>query len=146
MKHIAQQILAQMLDSSRKLWNRWMMWSLDIIEAERNFLNDFDEELFSERIDKVIVEGNQQLLVRLKNGLELSKAIERTAQWQTKETFLSDAVWSWKDRSTFPRSRSCGMDIPKIYERYLDIDEPGELVLQSSNDMWFSAEICCVEK
>ena len=41
-------------------------------------LNNFDEELFGDLIDMVIVDSNEQLRFRLKNGLELVETIERT--------------------------------------------------------------------
>ncbi len=40
----------------------------------------FDEELFCELVDKIIVESNERLWFRLKNGLELRESIERTVR------------------------------------------------------------------
>ena len=44
------------------------------------WLETFDEELFCELIDKVIVESNTKIRFRLKNGLELPETIERTVR------------------------------------------------------------------
>ena len=43
-------------------------------------LDSFDEELFCELIDKIIVESNIRIRFRLKNGLELPESIERMAR------------------------------------------------------------------
>ena len=43
-------------------------------------LESFDEELFCELIDKIIVESNTRIRFRLKNGLELPETIERTVR------------------------------------------------------------------
>ena len=51
-----------------------------VIEAGPDFLDEFDAELFGELIDKVIVESNERLRFRLKNGLELAERIERTVR------------------------------------------------------------------
>ena len=40
-------------------------------------LDSFDEELFCELIDRIIVESNTRIRFRLKNGLELPESIER---------------------------------------------------------------------
>lgn len=53
---------------------------LDILDAGPDFLECFDEELFCELVDKIIVESNERLWFRLKNGLELPEAIERTVR------------------------------------------------------------------
>lgn len=53
---------------------------LDAINAGPAMLESFDEELFCELIDKVIVESNTKIRFRLKNGLELPEAIERTVR------------------------------------------------------------------
>ena len=50
---------------------------LDTIQAGPAMLESFDEELFCELIDKIIVESNTRIRFRLKNGLELPEAIER---------------------------------------------------------------------
>ena len=51
---------------------------MEILDAGPDILNNFDEELFGDLIDMVIVDSNEQLRFRLKNGLELVEAIERT--------------------------------------------------------------------
>lgn len=51
---------------------------MDILDAGPDFLDTFDAELFGELVDKIIVDSNEQLRFRLKNGLELTETIERT--------------------------------------------------------------------
>lgn len=51
---------------------------MEILDAGPDILNNFDEELFGDLIDMVIVDSNEQLRFRLKNGLELVETIERT--------------------------------------------------------------------
>lgn len=53
---------------------------LETIEAGPEVLEAFDEELFCELIDKIIVESNVKIRFRLKNGLELPETIERTVR------------------------------------------------------------------
>jgi len=53
---------------------------LDVISTGPAMLESFDEELFCELIDKIIVESNTKIRFRLKNGLELPEAIERTVR------------------------------------------------------------------
>ena len=53
---------------------------LDAINAGPTVLECFDEELFCELIDKIIVESDTKIRFRLKNGLELPEAIERTVR------------------------------------------------------------------
>ena len=53
---------------------------IEILEHEPDFTDGFDEELFGELIDKIIVERNDRLIFRLKNGLELTESIERTVR------------------------------------------------------------------
>lgn len=43
-------------------------------------LTEFDAELFDELIDRIIVEDHHQLRFRLRNGLELTEAMERTVR------------------------------------------------------------------
>ena len=50
---------------------------LETINAGPVMLESFDEELFCELIDKIIVESNTRIRFRLKNGLELPDTIER---------------------------------------------------------------------
>lgn len=44
------------------------------------YLDSFDEELFCELVDKIIVESNTRIRFRLTNGLELAESIERTVR------------------------------------------------------------------
>ena len=44
------------------------------------YLDAFDEELFCELIDKIILQSNTKIRFRLKNGLELPESIERTVR------------------------------------------------------------------
>ena len=53
---------------------------LEILETGPEFLEAFDEELFSELVAKIIVEHNECLRFRLVNGLELTETIERTVR------------------------------------------------------------------
>lgn len=53
---------------------------IDILEAGPDFLDTFDAELFGELVDKIIVDSNEQLRFRLRNGLELTETIERTVR------------------------------------------------------------------
>jgi len=43
-------------------------------------LENFDEELFCELIDKIIVESSMKIRFRLNNGMELPEHIERTVR------------------------------------------------------------------
>lgn len=51
---------------------------IEVIETGPDFLDEFDGELFGELIDRIIVESNERLRFRLKNGLELAESIKRT--------------------------------------------------------------------
>jgi len=53
---------------------------IESLECGPEFLPYFDAELFGELVDKVIVESNERLKFRLRNGLELSETIERTVR------------------------------------------------------------------
>lgn len=53
---------------------------LEILENGPEILETFDGELFSELVEKVIVESNESLRFRLINGLELTESIERTVR------------------------------------------------------------------
>ena len=53
---------------------------IEILESGPEFLDIFDEVLFSELVEKIIVESNEKIWFRLKNGLELPEAIERTVR------------------------------------------------------------------
>ena len=51
---------------------------MDALEDGPDFLDSFDAELFDALVEKIIVDNNERLRFRLKNGLELTEQIERT--------------------------------------------------------------------
>ena len=51
---------------------------MDVLTDGPDFLDRFDAELFDALVDKIIVDSNERLRFRLKNGLELAEQIERT--------------------------------------------------------------------
>ena len=51
---------------------------MDVLEDGPDFLDSFDVELFDALVEKIIVDSNERLRFRLKNGLELTEQIERT--------------------------------------------------------------------
>ena len=51
---------------------------MDVLEDGPDFLDSFDAELFDALVEKIIVDSNECLRFRLKNGLELTEQIERT--------------------------------------------------------------------
>ena len=51
---------------------------MDALTDGPDFLEQFDAELFDALVDKIIVDSNERLRFRLKNGLELAEQIERT--------------------------------------------------------------------
>ena len=53
---------------------------MEILDAGPDFLDDFVAELFGELVEKIIVDSNEQLRFRLKNGLELPEVIEGTVR------------------------------------------------------------------
>ncbi len=53
---------------------------LEILETGPDFLEEFDEELLHELVDKVIIESQTQIRFRLINALELPERIERTVR------------------------------------------------------------------
>ena len=53
---------------------------MDVLMECPDTTDSFNEELFCELIDKIIVESNTRIRFRLKNGLELPEAIERTVR------------------------------------------------------------------
>lgn len=53
---------------------------IEILQCGPDYLDSFDEELFHELIDKIIVESNDRIRFRLANGLELPEDIERTVR------------------------------------------------------------------
>ena len=53
---------------------------IKIIDEGPDFMDSFHEELFGELVEIIKVENNECLRFRLKNGLEISDAIERTVR------------------------------------------------------------------
>jgi hypothetical protein len=53
---------------------------MEILESGPDVLDTFDAGLFDDLIEKIIVDSNEQLRFRLKNGLELAESIERTVR------------------------------------------------------------------
>ena len=51
---------------------------LDVLESGPDWLETFDEEIFNELIEKIVVLDNETLHFRLLNGLEIPEKIERT--------------------------------------------------------------------
>lgn len=51
-----------------------------ILSSGPDMLDIFDAELFSQLIDKIIIDSNTSLRFRLKNGLELRETMERTVR------------------------------------------------------------------
>ena len=51
---------------------------MDALTDGPYFLDSFDAELFDALVEKIIVDNNERLWFRLKNGLELPEQIERT--------------------------------------------------------------------
>lgn len=50
---------------------------VEVLEDGPEYLDGFDEKLFCELIDKIIVQSNTKIRFQLKNGLELTETIER---------------------------------------------------------------------
>ena len=59
-----------MIDRTREI--------MDALSDGPDFLDQFDAELFDALVERIIVESNERLRFRLKNGLELTEQIERT--------------------------------------------------------------------
>ena len=51
---------------------------LDVLESGPDWLDTFDEQLFSDLVEKIVVMDNEKLCFRLLNGLEVTEKIERT--------------------------------------------------------------------
>ena len=51
---------------------------LDVLESGPDRLDAFDEQLFSDLVEKIVVVDNETLRFRLLNGLEVTEKIERT--------------------------------------------------------------------
>lgn len=83
---LAEQLRAVKLEKERLLESeenqtiRQTQILLETLESGPEFLDTFNEELFRELVDKIIVESNERLRFRLINGLELTEPIERTVR------------------------------------------------------------------
>ena len=53
---------------------------MEILENGPDFLDTFDEVLFSELVEQIVIESNETLRFRLFNGLEVQENIERTVR------------------------------------------------------------------
>ena len=53
---------------------------LDILEEGPDILETFDADIFNSLVEKIIVESNEKIRFRLRNGLELPETIERTVR------------------------------------------------------------------
>lgn len=53
---------------------------LEALASMPEFLPEFDEDIFSDLVERITVESNTTLCFRLKNGLELRETIERTVR------------------------------------------------------------------
>ena len=51
---------------------------LDVLESGPDWLDAFDDQLFSDLVEKIVVVDNEKLCFRLLNGLEVTEKIERT--------------------------------------------------------------------
>ena len=83
---LAEQFRAAKLEKERLLESeedqtiRQTQTLMEILENGPEVLETFDAELFSELVEKIIVESNERLRFRLINGLELTEPIERTVR------------------------------------------------------------------
>ena len=62
----------QTLEQTREL--------IEALSSMPEFLPEFDEAIFSDLVERIIVESNTTLCFRLKNGLELRETMERTVR------------------------------------------------------------------
>ena len=53
---------------------------LETLDSLPEFLPEFDGEIFADLVDRITAEGNGALRFRLKNGLELTEATERSVR------------------------------------------------------------------
>ena len=80
---LAEQLRAVKLEKARLLEseeNHTIRQPQFLLESSPDFLDTFDEELFRELVEKIIVESNNRLRFRLINGLELTESIERAVR------------------------------------------------------------------
>lgn len=76
----AKQEKARLLDTEEDTTLRDTQDLLDTLESGPDFLDTFDGDLFGVLVERVIVESNEKIRFRLKNGLELEETIERTVR------------------------------------------------------------------
>ena len=76
----AKQEKEKLMDAESDMTAQQTQEILDLLENGPNYLDTFDAELFGELVDKIIVESNDSIRFRLKNGLELRERIERTVR------------------------------------------------------------------
>lgn len=76
----AKQEKARFLDTEDDTTLRHTQDLLDTLDSGPDFLDTFDGDLFGELVERGIVESNEKIRFRLKNGLELEEAIERTVR------------------------------------------------------------------
>ena len=76
----AKQEKARLLDAEEDTTLQDTQDLLDTLDSGPAILEAFDGDLFGELVEKVIIESNERLRFRLKNGLELAERIERTVR------------------------------------------------------------------
>lgn len=76
----AKQEKARLLDTEEDTTLRDTQDLLDTLDSGPDFLEAFDGDLFGELVERVIVEANNKVRFRLKNGLELEESIERAVR------------------------------------------------------------------
>ena len=76
----AKQQRERLLDREKNTIIEQTQTIMDVLRDYPDVVDVFNEELFCELIDKIIVESNTKIRFRLKNGLELPEAIERTVR------------------------------------------------------------------
>lgn len=70
----------RLLEAEEDQTIRHTLTIVDVLESGPDLLTEFDEELFSELVEKIIVDDAVRLRFRLINGLELKEQIERMAR------------------------------------------------------------------
>lgn len=70
----------RLLEAEEDQTIRHTLTIVDVLESGPDLLSEFDEELFSELVEKIIVDDAVRLRFRLINGLELKEQIERMAR------------------------------------------------------------------
>ena len=77
---IAKQEKERMLDATGDKTISQTRELIEILENGPDFLDSFDEALFSELVEQIVIESNETLRFRLFNGLEVQENIERTVR------------------------------------------------------------------